>query len=242
VAGPEALRHLQRHLDRRNLSLPFSHITFGADTNIQVAVLSRFPITRHYDHSDKGFSLYDRYQPVLRNFLEVEIQATTRYRFRLIAAHLKSKRPVFHANESEIRLEEARILRSLVVHRLKENPRLNLIVLGDLNDFPNSKTLKLIKGSGKLALVDARPAEIQLRTGAAPAMPSRRPSIAWTHYFEAQDTYSRLDYLLLSPGMKSEWVPEESFVYSGPRWGDASDHRPLLVTFEPLDQEASNRR
>ena len=61
-------------------------------------------------------------------------------------------------------------------------------------------------------------------------------NITWTHYYEVQDTYSRIDYVLLSPGMAREWVAAETYVLALPDWGLASDHRPLVATLEAEDR------
>jgi len=53
-----------------------------------------------------------------------------------------------------------------------------------------------------------------------------------THYYGVEDTYSRIDYLMVSPGMAREWVKEQTFIPTLANWGLASDHRPLLATFE----------
>jgi len=50
-----------------------------------------------------------------------------------------------------------------------------------------------------------------------------------------EDTYSRLDYILLSHGMAKEWVTNETYVLTIPNWGIGSDHRPIVATFEAKD-------
>ena len=51
-----------------------------------------------------------------------------------------------------------------------------------------------------------------------------------------EDTYSRIDYILLSPGMAREWVKDETYVLALPNWGVGSDHRPLVATFVAEDR------
>ena len=51
-----------------------------------------------------------------------------------------------------------------------------------------------------------------------------------------EDTYSRIDFILLSPGMAREWVTNETYVLALPNWGLASDHRPLVAAFEAKDK------
>ena len=52
------------------------------------------------------------------------------------------------------------------------------------------------------------------------------------HFFGKDDTYSRIDYILLSPGMARAWVANETYVLTMANWGVGSDHRPLVATFE----------
>jgi hypothetical protein len=47
-----------------------------------------------------------------------------------------------------------------------------------------------------------------------------------------EDTYSRIDFLLLSPSLAREWVTNETYVLTLPNWGVGSDHRSIVATFE----------
>ena len=173
---------------------------------------------------------------VSRGFAEVDIQVNTNYSFTLITVHLKSKRAVAQADEAELRLEEAKLLRETIDARFAANPGANLVVLGDFNDTKDSLSTKAIIGRGKHKLVDTRPAE---RNGdSAPgANPAGEPrNVTWTHYYGKEDTYSRIDYILLSPGLARQWVTNDTYVLSLPNWGVGSDHRPLVATFEAADQ------
>jgi endonuclease/exonuclease/phosphatase family metal-dependent hydrolase len=138
-----------------------------------------------------------------------------------------------NADEGELRLEEAKILREIVDKRLAEKPDANLVVLGDLNDNYNSKAIKEVVGRGKTKLTDTRPAEKNGDNLPNPTNPNHAPrNEAWTHYYGVEDSYSRIDYLLLSPGMSREWIKEQTHIPVIPNWGIGSDHRPLLATFE----------
>src|ERR1035437_10353300 len=127
--------------------------------SIHVAILSRLPIVARQPHSNDSFLLDGRRFRVGRGFAEVEIQAETNFTFTLIAAHLKSRRPSPEADEAELRLQEAKVLRGLIDEHLTRNPSEKIIVLGDFNDVKSSDSTKAVIGRGKFKLTDTRPAE-----------------------------------------------------------------------------------
>jgi len=237
MGGLSALQELRGSLKAEGLDFPnWEHVT-GFDTNIHVALLSRFPIIARRPHTNDSFLLSGRRFRVSRGFTEVDIKANDHYTFTLIGAHLKSKRPVPEADEAEMRLEEAKVLREKIDARLAADPNVNLIVLGDLNDTYNTKAIKEVTGRGKNGLVDTRPAERNGDNLPNPANPRYKPrDVTWTHYYGVEDTYSRLDYILLSHGMAREWVTNETYVLTIPNWGLGSDHRPIVATFEAVDK------
>jgi endonuclease/exonuclease/phosphatase family metal-dependent hydrolase len=226
-----ALLELRASLHADGLDFPYwEHIT-GADTNIHVAILSRLPIVARQPHTNDNYLLDGRRFHVSRGFAEVEIRAAPDFTFTLIAAHLKSRRPSPEADEAEQRLQEAKILRGIVDARLKANPHARLIVLGDFNDVKDSASTKEIIGRGRFRLTDPRPAE---RNGdnAPNENPRYEPrTVTWTHYYGLEDTYSRIDYILLSPAMTRDWLPGETGVKTMPNWGVGSDHRPIVAGF-----------
>jgi len=225
-----ALRELQDSLKKEGLDLPHWELVSGPDTNIHVAILSKFPITARRPHTNENFLLGGRRHRVSRGFAEVDIQLNPQYSITLITAHLKSKRPVPEADESELRAQEARLLREKIEARLKADPSVNLVVLGDFNETKDGPAIHVLIGGGRSKLVDTRPAE---RNGNASSSPSAEGrNVTWTHYYAREDSYSRIDYILLSPGLAREWVREETFIVAVPNWGQASDHRPLVATFE----------
>ncbi len=232
MGGTNALLELRASLMAEGADFPFWELIGGADTNIHVAVLSRLPIVARHPHTNEVYLLDGRRFRVSRGFAEVDIRAATNFTFTLIAAHLKSRRPAPEADEAEQRLEEAKILRGIVDEHFKAEPDARLVVLGDFNDAMDSDAVKEIIGRGKSKLTDTRPAE---RNGdpAPVRSPNSRPrNVAWTYYYGADDTYSRMDYILLSPAMARDWLENETCVLALPNWGVASDHRPILASFQ----------
>jgi endonuclease/exonuclease/phosphatase family metal-dependent hydrolase len=227
-----ALMELRASLKADGQNFPFWDYVEGADTNIHVAVLSKFPIVARHPHTNDEFLLDGRRFYVSRGFAEVEIQATPDFIFTLIAGHLKSKLATPNADEAEERLGEAHVLRGIIDEHFKTNPDAKLIVLGDFNDTKDSDSSKEIIGRGRFKLTDTRPAE---RNGdSAPGQPPyfEPRNVVWTYFYGADDSYSRLDYILLSPAMARDWVKAETYIPTIPNWGIGSDHRPIVATFE----------
>jgi endonuclease/exonuclease/phosphatase family metal-dependent hydrolase len=226
-----ALLELRASLKTDGFDFPFWEHVEAADTNVHLAVLSKFPIAARHPHTDDEFLLDGRRFRVERGFAEVDIQATTNFTFTLIAAHLKSRRPVPNADEAQERLAEVKILRGIVDERFKSDPDAKLIVLGDFNDVKDSDAVREIIGRGRFKLTDTRPAE---RNGDEATMenPGFDPrNVAWTEYYGKEDVYSRLDYLLPSPAMARNWVKAQTYIPTIPGWGVGSDHRPIVATF-----------
>ncbi|MCZ7641201.1 MAG: endonuclease/exonuclease/phosphatase family protein [Verrucomicrobia bacterium] len=236
IGRPSALLELRAALRADGLDYTDWEHVGGPDTNIFLGVLSRFPIVARRPQTNENFLLRGRRYQVSRGFAEVEIQVNARYRFTLLNAHLKSRRAVGYADEAELREQEAARLRALIDNRLRGQPQLNLVVLGDFNDTQDSPTLRRLLGEGRTRLVDTRPAE---RNGDSAPPPIRVGHRAASHgptITGSKDTYDRIDYVLLSPGMAREWERDASYVFAFPNWGTASDHRPVVASFTATDR------
>jgi endonuclease/exonuclease/phosphatase family metal-dependent hydrolase len=235
IGGTNTLMELRASLKAEGLDYPYWEHVSGHDTNIFVAVLSRFPIIARRPHSREGFLLEGRRFRLTRGIAEVDIQVSPTYSFTLLVAHLKSRRPSAEADESELREQEALVLREKVEDRLKGNANANLIVAGDFNDVKDAPSTRAIIGKGKFGLIDTRPAE---RNGDTPPSTHARltaRTVTWTHFYGKEDSYSRIDYILVSHGMAREWDPAGTYVLALPNWGIASDHRPIVASFTADD-------
>ena len=203
-----------------------------SESPIQVGLLSRFPVRNVRLHTNDFFLLHGRRFKMSRGVLEAEVEVATNYQVVVFVAHLKSRRFSLLADEAQLREEEARVLRARVEERLKANPRVNLMVVGDFNDHPHSVALRLLVGRGKLKLTDTRPREQAMGSTARRA---EEKGPAWTYYFSREETWSRADYILISGALLPEWIPDRTFIPYFPNWSLASDHRPILATFQARD-------
>ncbi|MCX6903033.1 MAG: endonuclease/exonuclease/phosphatase family protein, partial [Verrucomicrobia bacterium] len=149
---------------------------------------------------------------------------------------LKSRRQAAVADAAEMRLQEALLLREKIDALLRSQPKANFLVLGDMNDVKDSPPIRTLIGRYKNALLDTRPAEPNGDSQPPSNSHWDPPRITWTHYYAKEDTYSRFDYILASPGMAREWMTNETFVSTVPNWGLASDHRPIVAGFVAEDK------
>jgi endonuclease/exonuclease/phosphatase family metal-dependent hydrolase len=235
MGSTNALLELRERLKSEGCDFPFWEHVRAWDTNIHVAVLSKFPILGRRSHTNDSFVLFNKRHFVKRGFAEIELRVNDRYTFTLLTAHLKSKLTSFDADEQDLRDEESVVLREKIDAILSIQPNANVIVAGDLNDVRDSKPIRTLIGR-KNALTDLRPAEQNGddQPNNNPRYPA--PQITWTHYYGKEDTYRRIDYLLTSRGMTREWVTNETLVLKIPNWGVGSDHRPIVATFVAEDR------
>jgi endonuclease/exonuclease/phosphatase family metal-dependent hydrolase len=131
-----------------------------------------------------------------------------------------------------LRLAEAKVLRSIVDEHFPAAPDARWSVLGDFNDVKDSESTKAVIGRGKFKLVDTRPAERNGDTATNEIARFEPRNITWTHYYGKEDTYSRIDYILLSPAMAQHWLKNDTYVSRVPNWGVGSDHRPIVAAFK----------
>jgi endonuclease/exonuclease/phosphatase family metal-dependent hydrolase len=251
MGSTNALMELRRSLKDKGLDFPHWEYVSGWDTNIHVAILSKLPIQASHPHTNDSFLLDGRRFSVRRGFAEVDIQAQTNFTFTLIAAHLKSRLAVPDADQAQLRLEEAKVLRGIIDEHFAANPQARLVVLGDFNDVKNSDPIKTIIGHGRFKLIDTRPAERNGDNAPNPIPHFEPRNVTWTHYYGKEyqlntvawtyhnvqnDVYDRVDYILISLAMERFLVNDETYIPFIPNWGDGSDHRPIMATFEATDK------
>jgi predicted extracellular nuclease len=232
-ADPAMAQDFIQALGEAGLSYPHSFHSVGMDKRIAILVLSRFPIaqsTAVQEVQENGQRV--GFAPG-RAFADVTIMVSESYRLELLAAHLKSKRPTDGGpSEADIRLGEARALRTLMNQKLGASPNLNLLVVGDMNDFWQSPPIKALMGESRSQ--GGRMFDLWLRDYLGDR---------WTHFYTPEQTYARLDYMFASRGLFQEYMAEHSYIYreergDGPnlQWSSASDHRPAIATFHATDQ------
>ena len=234
VGGHDALADLQSRLHARGLALPHAELVRGHDPDIAVAVLSRFAFSSRSAHTNDSYLLDGRRLRTSRGFAQVTFSPSPGYHVFLLAAHLKSKRAVGAAPESEMREQEAILLREKIDAILQSDPDANVVVCGDFNDTQASPALRALYGKGARMLIDTRPAEPSPAGHPHASASPRR--VTWTHHFARDDAFTRIDYILVSRGMAREWRPDGTCIHPTKDWGMASDHRPILAEFDATDR------
>ncbi len=220
MGGPDVFDAFRAELADAGLDYPFHLLLQRNRSENNIALLSRYPIISHQLHTDDTFSIGDEQLPVRRGFIEADISVGPAYWFRLFVAHLKSKAydPRGH---TEMRRNEARLLNNHVRRSLSREHRLNLLVVGDMNDHVRAAPLRTIMGAEQEYLKDLRPVD--------------RYGELWTYYEEEAELYHRYDYTLASPYMVPEFIPDKSAVIRHPKGSRASAHRPVLAVFSARD-------
>jgi endonuclease/exonuclease/phosphatase family metal-dependent hydrolase len=219
IGEAKDLAEIQISLKSAGLDLPHSHYTGGSDPTRHLGLLSRFPITSTAKPAETDFQLQGKLFSINRGILDATIAARGKS-YRFLGVHLKSKRQIEEADQEEMRIHEARLLRRHVDALLKKDPQARLVVYGDFNDTRPTKTMKTITGSyndpGYLT--------------ALPVKDSR--GHAWTHYWSLHDIYSRIDFITVSRTLRPEVDFRASRIIDDPEWDKASDHRPLIAIFK----------
>lgn len=205
-------------LEKAGLEYPHVEHLKAADSVRHLALLSQYPIKEVHSRDDLTYSIGEMHFPLRRGLLHVELEINGKS-VHALGVHYKSKRPVQEADEAEMRLKEADLTREVITETLEQDPEALLFLYGDLNDSYKSKTLSKVKGHWRsntrltpLELVDSR-------------------GEYWTHYWDWQREYSVFDYVLCSPALLPMVNMEKSSIIDSGEVLEASDHRPLLVTF-----------
>ena len=219
--GPEPyLEELQRDLAAEGAPYPYRALVAGPDEQRHVAVLSRVPLVRVVPHADVPCRLEGRTQRVRRGVLEVAVGAEDG-ELTLFVVHLKSR----HTEEAGDpgaagrRGSEAEGVRDLVLQRFPDPGEARFLIVGDFNDGPRSRALRALTSRGTADIAAALSA-------ADPA------GDTWTHHYREEASYSQLDYILVSPGLRPRVAGGRAWIHDSPAVRAASDHRPVLVRLE----------
>ena len=225
-------RFRSRHIDRGRRRFPYVALIDGNDPRlIDVAVMSKHPITRIRTHQHLKRTPSSRYYIFSRDCLEVDI-AVGNKSLTLFVQHYKSM--IGGRSETrQRRLRQVEATRSIIEGRFgrSNTGKHPWMVLGDFNDY-------MEEGTSLTGLVNWSQTEDVLSRLPAPER--------WTHYWAREDKYRQLDYILLSrslaeaspghPQIVRQGLPRRARRYAGTRFRGvgqnkpkASDHCPVAM-------------
>ena len=220
MGGPAYFEEFRRDLKSEGIEYPHGELLQAADAERHVAVLSRRPLAAVTRHEALEFPYFEATERVKRGLLEVRLE-TAAGEVTLFGLHLKSRYTdrADDPRSARRRLGEAVAIRDAVLRGFPEPATARFAIMGDFNDDKSSATLRRILARGKTKVARL-----------LPAADSRGET--WTHAFRKQDSYSRVDHVLVSPGLWPAVRGGEARIYDGEGVREASDHRPVVVTLE----------
>jgi len=220
MGKPEFLAEFQRELKAAGQDYPHAVVLEAADADRHVAVLAKVPFKEVRRHAAVPLTYFGEADVVKRGVLEV-IFATNEGDVSLFVIHLKSKYTERKDDpEGGIRRGlEAEAVRDLVLSRYPEPAKAKFIICGDWNDTRTTRPVRALQKRGETEIGELlRAADSKGET--------------WTHYFRREDIYSRIDYLLVSPGLKPLVAGGRAKIWDGPGTTEASDHRVVFMSLQ----------
>ena len=231
-----------RQFNRDYLGNAYSQVVLieGNDPRlIDVGVMSKLPIGAvtswqcavHPDEPDQRI--------FGRDLLQIEIMNSGRSRrlFTLFNNHLKSQFVDFRADRQTAeaannlrRKRQADMVAELVKREMR--PDSAFIILGDMNDTPDSPSLSPFVNDAGLNLSNALANPVETRPAKADTPPPASP--AWTHRFKESGQparYELFDQIWLSPALANHLTG--AFIDRRTKHsGDGSDHDPAWITLD----------
>jgi endonuclease/exonuclease/phosphatase family metal-dependent hydrolase len=216
---------------------PYCILVEGNDPRlIDIAVLSKLPVGgvtswKHAVHpSDPEGAVFSR------DMLEVDILSPSRSKvlFKLFNNHLKSHytgTSVESASDKQKndlrRTQQAETVKEIVKARTRPNS--SFVILGDMNDPPDSVCLKPFTEDTELNLTNALTKPSETRPAKADTPPP--VTTAWTHRYKPTGKpaqYELYDQIWVSPALAAKqneaWVNRRKN-----HVGDGSDHDPVWI-------------
>lgn len=220
IGGEPFLAELQRDLRSDGVDYPHTALIEAEDKERMVAVLSRRPLVRVVRHDDLVFKYADGPAKVRRGLLEVRVNADSG-EIALFVVHLKSRhteRPD-DPQAAAFRAGEATTIRDRVLGVFPDPAAARFVIAGDFNDTRGSRPLRAMLERGKTTIAEWVPAA------------DDRGEV-WSHFYRKDDSYSRIDHVLVSPGLRPRIRGGAAVIWATAETRLASDHRPLVFTIE----------
>lgn len=217
MGGQPYLDDFLRELKQAGQHFPHAVVLEAGDADRHVAVLSKLPFKEVKRHAKVPIAYFGQPDIVKRGVLEV-VFATNEGDFSVFVVHLKSKRTERKDDpEGGIqRASEAEAVRDLVLSRYPDPAKGKFMVVGDWNDTRSTRPVRAMLKRGDTVI------------GELVAATDSRGEV-WTHFFRREDTYARIDYLMVSPALKSFVAGNRATIWDGAGTREASDHRAVYL-------------
>jgi predicted extracellular nuclease len=225
---------------------PYQILIEGNDPRgIDVAVLSRYKISSVTTHQDKTGKIKYLTGPKTeqifrRDCLEVNVKKNNKI-LPIFVCHFKSM--IGGRKQTKpVREAEAYAVREIIEERFGNPAEHDWLVVGDLNDYTETDGQPDNQHSLGALVADGFAVDLVKRI----ADPLNR----WSHYYDDEDHYGQLDYILASPALAAknpqaiptiirQGQPYRARRYTGERWPrvgydrpKASDHCPVVVSLK----------
>lgn len=211
------LEELRRDLSNEGLDYKGSAWLEAHDSERHVAALWKSDLeVQVVNHANLPIKYMGKVDFVKRGMLELKISGEEGT-WSLFNLHLKSKYTNFKSDPLSTlrRTLEGRSARDKIIKLFPELERERFLIVGDLNDSPVSGALRALAKKGDRVL--SIPIECVDSNGSR-----------WTHYYKKEDSYTRIDYFLRSPGW-TELRNVSGQIFSRPDYYEGSDHRMIWV-------------
>lgn len=172
--------------------------------NIDVALLSKYPVINFVSHKNYPLKLNGRKGYFTHDLLEVELKLPIG-NLTVFVTHFKGGKD--YEISQPIRVAEAYGVKDIIANFKNKYPGKQFIVTGDLNAEEDNKTLKILISAGLYNPTKTLP----------------------QHKKNTHCTGKQYDYILLHPAL-APYV-HNTYVHHSKSANEASDHNPLVLDF-----------
>ncbi len=217
IGGAAFLAELRRDLRSEGVEYAYGGTVDAADPDRRLAWLARHRPAEVHAHVDLTCVYAGRTEPVRRGLLELRWEDASGG-LTVFGVHLKSRvtREADDPGAAGRRRSEAEAIRRRILQRVADLNDRRVVLAGDFNDTRTSPVLARFQAQGDRTLLEI--------VEAADLRGER-----WTHRFDRDDSYTRVDYILVSGRIVRSPGVRQAMVLDGPDVALASDHRPVRL-------------